>query len=336
MEFGLRIPPCDDPRRVAGLALRAERAGFGYAWIPDSQLLWRDLWVTLGVAAERTSRIVLGANVTNPLTRDVTVTASAAAAMDELSDGRFILGYGSGDSAVRVMGWKTGRIDHMRTSIATMRRLWRGETAEPHGRPVRLAGASGREIPVYVSATGPRMLSLAGETGDGVIVLAGISGDAIRNAMSHVTNGAIAAGRAGEDVRVATGLFCYIGDDWENHLIRARPYAALYAIRHRDTLIADGLDVPEPGPASGIYPDLSHAEDWDLAISATSWVPDDFLAQWCAKYCIIGSAAEAAKKIAQLESYGVTSLYIRGFYSYELPVELCDRFSQDVMPLCHH
>ena len=129
MEFGLRIPPCEDPRQVADLVLRAEQAGFGYAWIPDSQLLWRDLWVTLGVIAARTSRIILGTNVTNPLTRDVTVTASAAAAMDEVSDGRFILGYGSGDSSVRVMGWKTSRIEVMRTSIATMRSLWRGETA---------------------------------------------------------------------------------------------------------------------------------------------------------------------------------------------------------------
>ena len=91
--------------------------------------------------------------------------------------------------------------------------------------------------------------------------------------------------------------------------------------------------MPEPGPITGIYPDLSHAEDWDRAIEATSWVPDDFLAEWCAKYCIIGTAGDAAAKIAQLESFGVTSLYIRGFYSYKLPAELCDRFSRDVMPL---
>jgi 5,10-methylenetetrahydromethanopterin reductase len=147
MEFGLRIPPCADPRQVADLALRAEQAGFGYAWIPDSQLLWRDLWVTLGVIAARTSRIILGTNVTNPLTRDVTVTASAAAAMDEASDGRFVLGYGSGDSSVRVMGWKTSRIEVMRTSIATMRSLWRGEMASPYSQPVRLAGAPGRRLP---------------------------------------------------------------------------------------------------------------------------------------------------------------------------------------------
>jgi hypothetical protein len=99
----------------------------------------------------------------------------------------------------------------------------------------------------------------------------------------------------------------------------------------RDNLFADGLAVPEPGPITGIYPDLSHAEDWDRAIDATSWVPDDFLAQWCAKYCIIGTARDAAAQIAQLESYGVTSLYIRGFYSYELPAQLCRRFSRDVI-----
>lgn len=81
--------------------------------------------------------------------------------------------------------------------------------------------APGRDIPVYVSATGPRMLSFAGEAGDGVIVLAGISEDAIRGATSRVTAGAAAAGR--DAPQVATGLFCYVGDDWRDHLIQARP-----------------------------------------------------------------------------------------------------------------
>lgn len=89
------------------------------------------------------------------------------------------------------------------------------------------------------------------------------------------------------------------------------------------------------GPVTGIYPDLSHAEDWHRAIDATSWVPDDFLAEWCAQHCIIGTARAAAAQIAQLESYGVTSLYSRGFYSYELPAQLCRRFSRDVIPLTH-
>jgi 5,10-methylenetetrahydromethanopterin reductase len=334
MKFGLRIPPCDNPQRVADFVVQAERAGFAYAWIPDSQLLWRDVWVTMGVAGSRTSRITIGANVTNPLTRDMTVSASAAASMDELTGGRFILGYGSGDSSVRVMGWKTARIDYMRQSIGVMRSLWRSETASPYGEPVRLVGASGRDVPVYVSATGPRMLSFAGEVADGVIILAGISADAIQNALGHVASGAARTGRSLADIPIATGLFCYVGDDWQDHMIRARPYAALYAIRHRDTLLASGVSVPESRAVTGIYPDLSHAEDWDLAIRETAWVPDAVLEDWCEKYCIMGTAAQAAAKIRLLESYGVTNLYIRGFYSYELPAALCETFSGEVLPLC--
>ena len=135
-----------------------------------------------------------------------------------------------------------------------------------------------------------------------MIVLAGISEDAIRGATSRVTAGAATADR--DAPKVATGLFCYVGDDWRDHLIQARPYAALYAIRHRDNLIADGLAVPEPGPIAGIYPDLSHAEDWDRAIDATSWVPDDSLADGAPRLQSIGTASDAARTIAQLESSG--------------------------------
>ena len=77
IRFGLRVPPCLPLQEVAATVQQAEAEGFDYAWVPDSQLLWRDVWVTLGVAGARTSRIVLGTNVTNPRTRDATVTASS-------------------------------------------------------------------------------------------------------------------------------------------------------------------------------------------------------------------------------------------------------------------
>ena len=125
---------------------------------------------------------------------------------------------------------------------------------------------------------------------------------------------------------MATGLFCYVGDDWRDHLIQARPYAALYAIRHRDNLIADGLAVPEPGPIAGIYPDLSHAEDWDRAIDATSWVPDDSLAEWLPPSTCVHRHQRQRRRQDDCPArvLGVTSLYIRGFYSYQLPAELCN------------
>ena len=166
MKFGLRVPPCASPQEVAATIVRAEADGFDYAWVPDSQLLWRDVWVTMGTVGAQTSRIVLGTNVTNPVTRHVTVTASAAAAMDELTGGRFVLGIGSGDSSVRVMGWKPAKMAAMRDYIDLLRPLWRGEDVAPYGSRFHLKGATGRHVPVYVSATGPKMLQFAGAVAD--------------------------------------------------------------------------------------------------------------------------------------------------------------------------
>ncbi|MBI4279724.1 MAG: LLM class flavin-dependent oxidoreductase, partial [Armatimonadetes bacterium] len=117
LRFGLRLPPCAPPQVIAAEAARAEQAGFDCAWIPDSQLLWRDVWVTLSAAALATSRIALGTNVTNPLTRHPTVTACAAASLDELSGGRAIVGIGPGESSVRVMGWNPAKVAAMKEAI---------------------------------------------------------------------------------------------------------------------------------------------------------------------------------------------------------------------------
>ena len=146
MRFGLRIPACRSPREVADLVVRAEAGGFDYAWLPDSQLLAHDVWVTLGVLADRTSKIVLGTNVTNPITRHPTVTAGAAATLDEQSNGRFVLGIGSGDSSVRVMGWKTARMARLREAVELMRSLWEGERVAPYGTPFRLMTAPVRRV----------------------------------------------------------------------------------------------------------------------------------------------------------------------------------------------
>lgn len=77
MQFGLRIPPCAPPQDIAAAVASAEALGFDYAWIPDSQLLWRYVWVTMAASGARTSRITLGTNVTNPVTRHVTVTVTS-------------------------------------------------------------------------------------------------------------------------------------------------------------------------------------------------------------------------------------------------------------------
>lgn len=332
MEIGLRIPGCAPGDEVADAVAAAERAGFAVAWLPDSQLLWRDVWITAALAAERTSDIVLGTNVTNPLTRHPTVTASAAATLHEVAGpGRVIVGLGSGDSSVRVMGRRTARLAELREAVDVMRQLWRGELVDFAGAAeARLHAPPGEELPVWIAAGGPRMLELAGEIGDGVITVAGITEAALERTRSRIATGAERAGRDG--LPIATGLFVHVTDDRSEGMRLARPYAAVYAIRYRDDLEADGIRIDPPDPAPRVYPDLGHAEDWEHAVEVSGWVPDEALERFCDAYCLIGTPEELTSRCRELAGRGIGHLYVRGYSSYELPHELCAAFGDTVIP----
>jgi 5,10-methylenetetrahydromethanopterin reductase len=260
------------------------------------------------------------------------VTASAAAAVDELTGGRFVLGIGIGDSSVRVMGWKPSSIAELRAYIGELRALWPGQDITADGRRIHLKGATGRRIPVYVSASGPRMLQMAGEVADGVIMLVGIAKTALEYGLENVEIGARRAGRRLDDLDIVTGTFCHVGPDWRSIQHLARPYAAVWAIRHPEALRAIGLPEFPIGALPDVYPDLSHAEDWPRAIAGTDWVPPDVLAAFCEHVCLMGDPDDVAAKVRRLASYGVRNLYIRGFYSYEMPTAVGEAFARSVLP----
>src|SRR5262245_37105880 len=104
MQFGFTLKPENSIERTIALAKQAEDAGFEYAWLFDSHVLWRDPYPLLTLMAQATTRLRLGTCVTNPATREPSVTASLLATLNELSDGRMDLGIGRGDSARRVLG----------------------------------------------------------------------------------------------------------------------------------------------------------------------------------------------------------------------------------------
>lgn len=332
MKFGLRVPACRSPQEVADLIAQAEQGGFDIAWMPDTQLLNRDVWVTLAIAAARTSRITLGTNVTNPSTRHPTVTASAAATMDELSGGRFLLGIGTGESSVRVMGWPTAQLADLRACVELMRQLWEGRWIAPYGPSFHLQYASGRRVPVYIAATRPRMLQLAGEIADGVIMMTGISPSALDYGLSNIERGARRGGRRLEDLDIAVGAYCHITEDWRSIQRLAQPYAALYALRYRGTERDFGVEIPSGFSISSLYPDLLHAEDWEAAIAATSWVPENVLEAFCDEWVLMGTGEQVAARIRQLEAYGVRHLYIRHFFTYDLPHDVCAALTAEVLP----
>ena len=130
MDFGFTLKPEHSVERTIALTKQAEAAGFGYAWLFDSHVLWREPYPLLTLMAVNTERIHLGLCVTNPGTREPTVTASAHAVLNEISGGRMELGIGRGDSARRVLGKPPITIAHTEEAIRVIRELAEGRRSE--------------------------------------------------------------------------------------------------------------------------------------------------------------------------------------------------------------
>ncbi len=226
MKFDVAILATEPLPDVVRQVQLAERLGYDTAWITDSHLICRELWVTLAACATATSRIRLGPGVTVPHSRHVSVTASAIATLHDLAPGRVVIGVGTGGSSAQTMGLSLAQVGKAatleRTAVA-LRRLLQGQTARfETGIEGRLAWLDApRAIPIYLAGSGPRMLETAGRLGDGAIVYATVSPDVLKVALERVVAGARAAGRAPGDLDVALWAPMSIGRDRE----RARDHA---------------------------------------------------------------------------------------------------------------
>jgi 5,10-methylenetetrahydromethanopterin reductase len=334
VRFGLRIPPCANAAEVARCVVDAEHAGFDIAWLPDSQFLWRDAWACLALAAVQTKRIVLGPCVTNFESRHPSVTAAAAVTLEELAPGRTLLGVGSGDSSIKTLGLTPTRLAGMRAGVELVRELARGEPVTFGDRAMRLHASVERPPPVYMAVNGPKTLELAGEVADGVITVAGLAPDLVRRLRERVAAGARRAGRSLDDVELCFGTFCHDTDDEREAARIVTPYVvALAQVGGRDTLRSIGIDIDPPAVAGGIYPDMSHAEDWDAAADAAEeWVDDETALRYADAFCVVGTAEHCRNRLARAAEAGAANFYIRHFSSYTLPSEVLAAFGEQIIP----
>src|SRR6202011_147925 len=169
MQFGIALKPDISIERIVGLTRQAEAAGFEYGWIVDSHVLWKEPYPLLTLMATNTQRMRLGTCVTNPATRDLTVTASLFATLNLISGGRMELGIGRGDSSRRVLGKKPVTPAELERAGVTFRELNAGHEVQYEEQATRVAWATGSP-PVWIAGYGPKVLTLAGRIADGVII----------------------------------------------------------------------------------------------------------------------------------------------------------------------
>ncbi|MFE4000984.1 TIGR03842 family LLM class F420-dependent oxidoreductase [Nocardioides sp. YIM B13467] len=306
MDFGVVLQTNPPAWRVVSLAKQAEAYGFDYVWTFDSHLLWMEPYVIYSQILAETRTIKVGPFVTNPATRDWTVTASVFATLNEMYGNRTVCGMGRGDSAVRVLNGKPSTIKEMREATRVIRELANRRPVEINGTTLQFPWAKRSELEVWIAAYGPLALKAAGEVGDGFILQLA-DPDITEWMIGAVKKAASDAGRDPESLTFCVAAPAYVTDGSPEVLDHAReqcrwfggmvgnhvadivtkygsgavPQALTDYIKNRE-----GYDYNEHGRAGNVH---------------TQFVPDEIVD----RFCILGSVEEQVAKLEQLKSLGV-------------------------------
>lgn len=306
MDFGITLKPDMAPERVIALTRQAEEAGFGYGWLFDSHILWLEPYPLLTIMALNTRRMRLGTCVTNPATRDPSVTASALATLNLISGGRMDLGIGRGDSARRVLGKKPTTLARLEEAVRIIKDLAEGRPTDYDGEQIQIEWGKG-ELPVWIAGYGPKALHLTGRMADGVI-LQFADPHLIKWCLGFVHEGARAAGRDPDSIRVMAAAPVWVSDDLATARERVRWFPALVS-NHVMDLVAryDQSELPPELTAyvrdRAGYDYLHHAE---VGSSNAQFVSDDVVD----RFCIVGPVEEHKRRLQELADMGVDQFNI--------------------------
>ena len=310
MEFGAVLQTNPPASRTIALAKLAEQHGFSHVWTFDSHLLWQEPYVIYSQILAETRRVTVGPFVTNPATRDWTVTASVFATLNEMYGNRTICGIGRGDSAVRVTNGKPTTLKELRESIHVIRELANSREVEYNGATLRFPWSVGSELDVWVAAYGPLALKLTGEVGDGFILqLADV--DIAKWMIQHVRDAAEAAGRDPMSIKICVAAPFYIGDDWQHMRDQCRWFGGMVGNHVADIVAKYGV---HPGRCRRRSPTTSRAGTATTTTSTAARATPTPTS--CPTRSSTGSACSARRRSTSRSSRSSKSLGVDQFAGY--------------------
>ena len=301
MEFGFTLKPDVSLERAAALAKRAEACGFTYGWIFDSHVLWKEPYVPLTLMAQATKTMRLGTCVTNPATREPSVTASTLATLQILSGGRFDLGIGRGDSARRVLGKPPTTLAILEETTRVIRDLAEGRAVTYEGTTLRLDWAPPHRLPVWIAGYGPKALEVTARVADGAIIqladpsLVGWCVDLLRK-------GARAVGRDPNEIAVMAAAAAYVGPR-DVALERVRWFPALVS-NHVVDLVRRYGEGGLPKDLTAYVknrPGYDYQHHAEVGSSNAKFVDDESVE----RFGVVGSVEDHIRKLRELAKVGV-------------------------------
>ncbi len=310
LTFGVTVLPDPPLSRFLDLIQLAEKHGFEYAWTYDSHILWQDSYATLAVAAERTEKIKLGHFVTNPGIRDATVTASWYATMQDLSNGRMVMGIGRGDSSRRVVGLQPVRVAEFEARCAMIKDLMNGRKVDWNEKELELTWVRSElpEIEMWIAGYGPKALAVAGRVGDGVIIQLA-DPQIIQWIMDTARKSAEEAGRDPSALKCIVGAPSKVTDDLPKARDEVRWFPAMVSNHVMDLIEKYGFDSEIPAAltdyvkARKFYDYKDHSR---VGAAHGEFVTDEI----CDRFTVIGNVEQCLEKLRELESVGVDQFNI--------------------------
>src|ERR671914_2959121 len=328
MDFGVTLQTNPPAWRVVELTKKAEALGFRHAWTFDSHILWQEPYVIHSQMLAATERIVVGPFVTNPATRDPSVTASTFATLNDMFGNRTICGIGRGDSVVRVLGRKPTTLRQLEEAMNVIKELAEGREVDYSGVKVRIPWVGEGKLDVWMAGYGPKALGLIGRKADGFILQLA-DPVILRWTVDHVRAAAEEAGRDPESLAICVAAPAYLGDDLGHARDQCRWFGGMVGNHVADLVrrYGEGGDIP-----TALTDYIRAREGYDYAHHGragnptTDFVPDEIVD----RFCVLGSAADHVAKLRELEALGVDQFNV--YLMHDAMEATLDGYGAEVIP----
>jgi probable F420-dependent oxidoreductase len=333
MQFGIVLQTNPPAARVVELARRAEALGFSHAWTFDSHLLWEEPFVIYSRILDCTHRLKVGPMVTNPATRDPTVTASLFATLNEMYGNRTVCGIGRGDSAVRVARGRPATLADLRDAVAVIRALANGREVERNGVRLRLPWNPDSRLDVWIAGYGPKALAAAGEVGDGFILQ--LADPAIAEwSIATVRSAATAAGRDPHALTMCVAAPAYVTDgspEARRHALdQCRWFGGMVGNHVADIISRYGADGGAVPRALTDYIRGRQGYDYNehgrAGNTHTEFVPDEIIE----RFCLIGPPEVHVARLRELAALGVDHFGL--YLQHDAKDETLGVYGEQVIP----
>ena len=329
MDIGIVLQTDPPASRVVEVAQRAETLGFTHTWSFDSHVLWQEPYVIFSQILAATRHMKVGPMVTNPGTRDWTLTASLFATLNDMFGERTVCGIGRGDSALRVIGRRPCSLATLAEAMEVIKGLAEGREVTCRGQPQKIPWRNGGSLDIWMAAYGPKALALCGAKADGFILQLADPHIAAWT-IACVRGAATAARRNPDDISICVAAPAYVGDNLAHQRDQVRWFGGMVGNHVADLVARYGQDGSNVPAALTDYivgrQEYDYADHGRIGNVHTEFVPDEIVE----RFCILGPPANHIRRLDELHELGVDQFAI--YLMHDQAIETLNAYGMTVIP----